>query len=78
MSQPQPAKTIQIPLEQCRSLTQALSYTASALAPRADSLKLIYIDARLNETEIESDADLISLKYLHKSGNIPFTVISTE
>lgn len=69
------AHKLTLPHQECKNYKK-LFRLASALYCRAQSssIRIFFLHPDSSETEIETDSDLISLKYLVNNGNITFRV----
>lgn len=65
---------ISVPALQCKSLHALLQLAAHQLVKSSADLKLHYVDAAQRTTLMESDSDLLSLKYVSKDKNYKFKV----
>lgn len=65
---------ITLPAAHCKSLDALLQLAAQQLARAPHSLKLYFIDSKLRATIMDSDSDLLSLKYISRDKNYKFRV----
>jgi ssRNA-specific RNase YbeY (16S rRNA maturation enzyme) len=65
---------ISVPAVQCKSLQALLQLAAQKLSKSTADLKLHFVDAAQRTTLMESDTDLLSLKYVTKEKNYKFKV----
>ena len=65
---------ISVPAVQCKSLEALLQLAAKQLSKSNVDLKLHFVDAAQRTTLMDSDTDLLSLKYVSKEKNYKFKV----
>jgi hypothetical protein len=65
---------ISVPATQCKSLEALLQLTINQLSCGGSELKIYFVDSNLRTTQIESDSDLLSLKYISKEKIYKFKV----
>jgi ssRNA-specific RNase YbeY (16S rRNA maturation enzyme) len=65
---------ITVPAVQCKSLEALLELAAKQLSKSSADLKVYFVDAAQRATLMETDSDLLSLKYVSKEKNYKFKV----
>jgi hypothetical protein len=65
---------ISVPAVQCKSLQTLLQLAANQLSINNAELKVHFVDGSQRTTLMESDSDLLSLKYISKEKSYKFKV----
>lgn len=63
-----------VPVQQCRSYEQLLASAADKCGKSVFGLKLFFVSASNQATLIESDSDLVSLRYITRGNTYSFRV----
>lgn len=67
-------RQITVPVQQCKSYEQLLGSAAEKCGKSVFSLRLFFVNASGQATLIESDSDLLSLRYLTRGSSYSFRV----
>lgn len=65
---------VSVPAAQCKSLQVLLQLAAQQLSRNTQNIKLYFVDSSSRTTLMESDTDLLSLKYITKEKAYKFKV----
>lgn len=63
-----------VPVQQCKSYEQLLCSAAEKCGKSVFSLKLFFVNANNQATLIESDSDLLSIRYITRGNTYNFRV----
>jgi hypothetical protein len=67
-------QNLTVSVQQCKSYQALLQLAASSCSRPASNLKLFFINSSKCATQIESDSDLLSLKYVSREKSYNFRV----
>ena len=65
-------QTVILPASHCQYYNGLLIKISTALDRTISDIKVFFVDARGYSTEIESDADVLGVKYMAQTTNITF------